>query len=76
MAYSQAGSGHRIGPGGTGVKAKSVRPDQWMEAGRRAPPVTQLQQGPSLDSRRHTLVLQKTGEQEEGILGGVGWGDE
>lgn len=35
-------------------------------------PVTQLQQGSSLDTHRQTLVLQKTGEQEEGVWGGVG----
>lgn len=43
--------------------------------GKKGPtPVNQLQQGSSLDTCRHTLVLQRrTGEQEEGIWGGVGW---
>ena len=61
----RAGSGHGIGPSGTGVKAKTLRPDQ-MEAGRSAPALL-----PSC-SRAHVKTLADT----LGLWGarsGTGW---
>lgn len=68
----RARSKHRIGLGGTQVKAKCLRPDWWSGSGEKGPtPAAQPRPGLSLDPRRHALVLRRTGGQKEGIWRGA-----
>lgn len=73
MAYSQSRVRARHRSRWNGRQGQVFKAGPGDGSGKKGPtPVTQLQQGLSLDTRRHTLVLQRrTGEQEEGIWGGV-----